>query len=58
MTLYCESSAIVSIYLREPGRNELVKAEFSGEPVVSSLLAYVEVRAALARAAFVRTLCA
>jgi uncharacterized protein len=52
LTLYCESNAIVSVYLREPGRNELFQAEISREPVVSSRLAFVEVRAALARAAF------
>ena len=52
MTLYCESSAVLSVYLREFGRHEVVQTELEREPSVCSVLTYVEVRSTLARAAF------
>ena len=52
MTLYCESSAILSVYLRELGRHPIVQRELEQEIPLSSVLASVEVRANLARAAF------
>jgi hypothetical protein len=52
VTLYCESSALLSVYLREPGRHSVVQAEIEQESAVCSTLAYVEVRATLARAGF------
>ncbi len=50
MTLYCESSAIISVYLREVGRQQVVQHEIEFEPTLCSVLGSVEVRAALARA--------
>jgi uncharacterized protein len=55
VTLYCESSAVVSIYLREHDRHAVVQGELEREPIASSVLSYVEVRATLARAGFRET---
>lgn len=51
MILYADSSSIVSLYLQEPGRREAMQeAVAMADFVACSLVAYAEVRAALARA--------
>ena len=51
MILYVDSSSIVSLHLQEPGRHETMKETIAKADFVScSLIAYAEVRAALARA--------
>ena len=52
MTLYCDSSAIVSIYLRERGRHGVVQPLVEREPAACIALGYVEIRATLVRARF------
>lgn len=51
MILYVDSSSIVAVHLREPNRhNEVLAAIRGADAVACSLIAYAEVRAALARA--------
>lgn len=55
MIVYCDSSAILSLYLRERERHSVVQAELNGTRVACSVLGIVEVRAGLARARYVET---
>ena len=49
MTLYCDTSSLVKLYVSEPGSDD-VRAQVAGAAVVaSSVIAYPEVRATLAR---------
>lgn len=51
MILYVDSSSIVAVHLREPNRHsEVLTAIRGADAVACSLVAYAEVRAALARA--------
>lgn len=49
MTLYLDSSAIVKIYVDEADSDEVVEEVSQATTVVTSVLAYAEVRAAFAR---------
>lgn len=48
--LYLDTSALVKLYVDEPMSQELMTAVDEAEAIATSLLAYVEVRAAFARA--------
>ncbi len=50
MTLYADSSALVKIYVVEPGSEEMERLMNGATTVVTSAVAFVEVRAALMRA--------
>jgi predicted nucleic acid-binding protein len=51
VTLYLDSSSILSVYLSERGRHDVVQKEIEGaNSTFCSILALVEVRAGLARA--------
>jgi predicted nucleic acid-binding protein len=51
--LYADSSSILSIHFEEPGRYAITRSVFdSADRVACSILAFVEVRAGLARARF------
>jgi predicted nucleic acid-binding protein len=50
MMLYLDTSALVKLYVDEPMSQELMAAVDEAEAIATSLLAYVEVRAAFARA--------
>ena len=51
MIVYADSSSIVSIHLQEVDRHEVARGVFdAAQAVACSIVAYVEVRAALARA--------
>lgn len=50
MMLYLDTSALVKLYVDEPMSEELMAAVDEAEAVATSLLAYVEARAAFARA--------
>lgn len=50
MILYFDTSALVKLYVKEALSNELATAVDEAEAVATSLLAYVETRAAFARA--------
>jgi len=50
MMLYLDTSALVKLYVDEPMSQELTAAVDDAEAVATSLLAYVEARAAFARA--------
>ena len=50
MMLYLDTSALVKLYVDEPMSQELSAAVDEAEAVATSLLAYVEARAAFARA--------
>jgi predicted nucleic acid-binding protein len=50
MMLYLDTSALVKLYVDEPMSQELTAAVDEAEAVATSLLAYVEARAAFARA--------
>jgi predicted nucleic acid-binding protein len=47
--LYLDTSAVVKLYAVEPGSDETKRAAVQATQIASSLLAYVETRAALAR---------
>ncbi|MBI3975295.1 MAG: type II toxin-antitoxin system VapC family toxin [Armatimonadetes bacterium] len=49
MNLYLETSALVKLYVEERGRTVVVKAVNEAEIVATSMVAYVEARAAFAR---------
>jgi len=49
VTLYLDTSAVVKLYASEPGSAETRREVAAASVVVSSLLTYVETRAALAR---------
>ena len=49
MTLYLDTSAVVKLYADEQGSAETRRAVAEADPIASSLLAYPETRAALAR---------
>ena len=49
MILYLDTSALVKLYAREAGTNEVKHAVASAELVATSLVAYVETRSAFAR---------
>jgi predicted nucleic acid-binding protein len=49
MRLYCDTSSLVKLYIAEPGSDEVRTLCAEASVVVSSELAYVETRAALAR---------
>lgn len=46
---YLDSSALVKLYLAEPGREEVEKLLESTEAVTTSVIAYTEIRATFAR---------
>ena len=50
MILYLDTSALVKLYVEEPLSQELTEAVAEAEAVATSLIAYTESRAALARA--------
>lgn len=50
MTLYVDSSALVKIYVVEPGSEGVERLMSGASTVVTSAVAFVEVRAALVRA--------
>ena len=50
MILYADSSSLAKLYIEEEGSAETKEATRRAERVVSSLVAYAELRAALARA--------
>ena len=50
MTLYCDSSALVKLYVEEVGSDVVERAVGSATTVVTSAIALVEVRSTLARA--------
>jgi predicted nucleic acid-binding protein len=52
VTLYCDSSAIVSINLRERGRHRVVQPLIEREPAACVTVGFVEVHATLARARY------
>lgn len=49
MNLYLDTSALVKLYVEEQGRTVLVEAVSEAEIVATSMVAYVEARAAFAR---------
>lgn len=49
MILYLETSRLVKLYVREPDSDEVREAVGSAEVVATSIVAYVEARAAFAR---------
>ena len=49
MILYLDTSAVVKLYATEPGSTQTRRAVKRADQVTSSLLAYVETRAAFAR---------
>lgn len=49
MNLYLDASALVKLYVEERGRTVVVKAVNEAEIVATSMVAYVEARAAFAR---------
>lgn len=49
MNLYLDTSALVKLYVEERGRTGLVEAVSAAEVVATSMVAYVEARAAFAR---------
>ena len=49
MTLYVDSSALVKIYVMEPGSEQVEGLVTGASTVVTSVVAFVEIRAALAR---------
>ncbi len=49
MNLYLDTSALVKLYVEEQGRAALVRAAGDAEVVATSMVAYVEARAAFAR---------
>ncbi|MFZ0887422.1 MAG: type II toxin-antitoxin system VapC family toxin [Candidatus Binataceae bacterium] len=49
MILYLDTSAVVKLYASEPGSAEIKRAVARADQIASSLLAYAETRAALAR---------
>ena len=50
MILYLDSSSLAKLYIEEDGSPAIKQATLQAESLVSSLVAYAEVRAALARA--------
>jgi predicted nucleic acid-binding protein len=50
VTLYADSSALVKIYVVEPGSEQVERLVTGASTVVTSAVAFVEVRAALMRA--------
>ncbi|MFO0698075.1 MAG: type II toxin-antitoxin system VapC family toxin [Nitrospira sp.] len=50
MMLYVDTSALVKLYVEEPMSDKLADAVHAAEAVATSLVAYVEARAAFARA--------
>lgn len=50
MMLYLDTSALVKLYVEEPMSDKLATAVHAAEAVATSLVAYVEARAAFARA--------
>jgi predicted nucleic acid-binding protein len=52
VTVYFDSSAIVSVYLRERGRQRVIQRLVESEPAACSELGYAEVRSTLVRVAF------
>jgi uncharacterized protein len=50
VTVYADSSAIVKLYVREPESDQFLAVVHSAGPLASSIVAYTEVRAGLARA--------
>lgn len=51
MILYLDTSAFIKLYIVEEGRKEVLRAARIAESVASNEIAYVEMRAALARLA-------
>lgn len=49
MILYLDTSALVKLYIAEPGSGEVRKAVGAAQIVATSRLAYVEARAGIAR---------
>ena len=49
MRLYLDTSALVKIYVREPGREIVVEAVEGSSSIATSMVSYVEARAAFAR---------
>lgn len=48
MALYLDASALVKLTVLEPGSNDVRRLWHSAEPIASSVIAYPEVRSALA----------
>lgn len=49
MILYLDTSALVKLYIAEPGSERMREAASHGEPVAASVLAYAEIHATFAR---------
>lgn len=49
MTLYVDSSDLVKLYVEEPGSDDVQRLVATADVVTTSVVAYAEVRAALAR---------
>ena len=49
MTLYCDSSALLKIYVAEPHTEHVQRLVATADTVVTSAIAYVEMRAAMGR---------
>jgi predicted nucleic acid-binding protein len=50
MTLYLDTSALLKLYVREPHSTDVADAVETADAIATSLLAYPEMRASLARA--------
>ena len=50
MTLYCDSSALLKIYIAEAHSDDVRRLVAAADAVVTSAVAFVEIRAAMARA--------
>ena len=49
MTLYLDSSSLVKLYVEEPGSDEVHRLLQKADVVITSVIAYAEVRASFAR---------
>ena len=49
MTVYCDSSSLMKLYLEEPGTETMKRVMQTSAAVVTSTIAFVELRSALAR---------
>lgn len=49
MDLYLDTSALIKLYLAEPGRIDVVEAVRSASKVTTSMIAYAEARSAFSR---------
>lgn len=50
MTLYCDSSSLLKLYIDEENSADVERLVAAADPIVTSAIAFVEIRSALARA--------